>query len=262
MPQDGAEYLPRTTSTNIIFGLGSGRCGTKSLASLISMQEGAVCFHELNPSSMSWDNGFATVKNTYRNFFDLIHSGDPLISFDQSMGSSHAEFEKINEGRIKIAGDVASYYLPYVEYILELDPSVKFPCLKREKQETVRSFIKKTRRHNNFALHAVNAVTYFLFSKHLVPAHRNHWVEHDGSIWKQSTVWDKCFPKFETSDLQEAISLYWESYYERIEELSEKYSDNVKVFDMRALSEKSVQFELLDFCGIQNPRTTVVHENF
>lgn len=28
-------------------------------------------------------------------FIDLIHSGDPLISYDQSIGSFHAEFEKI-----------------------------------------------------------------------------------------------------------------------------------------------------------------------
>lgn len=253
--------MASTDRTAIIFGLGSGRCGTKSLASLISLQDGAVCFHEINPSSMSWDNGFAAVRNVYRDLSGLVHNGDTLVAYDSSVRDFTAEFEKIERGGITIAGDVASYYLPYVEYLLGLDGQIKFPCLKRDKHETIESFVKKTRKHDNPVLHAVNALTRLIAARNVVPASRNHWIEHDGALWRRSPVWDKCFPKFDTDDLREAISLYWDAYYRQAEDLAARHPGNVRIFDIGALSDPPAQRDLLEFCGIENPRTEIIHEN-
>eukprot|EP00854_Cymbomonas_tetramitiformis_P019906 gene19906-23815_t len=40
----------------------------------------------------------------------------------------------------KIVGDVALWYLPYVEAFIKLDPTVRIIALKRDRTDTVRSF--------------------------------------------------------------------------------------------------------------------------
>ena len=52
----------------MIFGLGSGRCGTMTLASLIDSQADALCFHEVNPAAMAWQGSEHAVYSIVRDF--------------------------------------------------------------------------------------------------------------------------------------------------------------------------------------------------
>jgi hypothetical protein len=92
-----------------VIGLGTGRCGTHSLAKLLGLQDGASIEHERRPS-VTWT------------------SGDPC------------HFLKY-EG-FDLTGDVAFYYLPHVRSIWKEFPDTKFVCLRRDKQETVNSFFR------------------------------------------------------------------------------------------------------------------------
>lgn len=41
-------------TTQIVFGLGTGRCGTKSLARLLNHQKRAQVFHEIHGPNLAW----------------------------------------------------------------------------------------------------------------------------------------------------------------------------------------------------------------
>jgi hypothetical protein len=119
---------------------------------------------------------------------------------------------------------VATYYLPYVERILAVHPTARFLCLRRDREETIASFMKKTPR-------------------------KNHWMEHDGAQWKH-TAWDHCFPKYLASSKAEAIGLYWDEYYRRAAELEALHPSLFHVFATEALNTEAGQRELLDFLAV------------
>jgi len=104
----------------LIFGLGTGRCGSTSLANLLG----------------------------------LDHEGDPKLpwAFSQYALDNKLGYLLFLEKR----GDVGMYYLPYVEAILRIFPKAKFVCLKRDRDETVESFKKKIGRRNHWLVHNGN----------------------------------------------------------------------------------------------------------
>jgi len=114
----------------IIFGLGSGRCGTSSLAYLLNAQEGALVSHELSPI-LPWD-------------------------FDQN--GIQFRWDQLNHqaGTYPVVGDVGIYYIPYVSFLISslntlLSEShvFKFIILKREKEAVVESYVRKFKRQGS-----------------------------------------------------------------------------------------------------------------
>ena len=105
-----------------IIGLGTGRCGTKSLAALLSAQPNTVVAHEYHRSPLPW------------------HFSEDAI--EKRMNS----LEMIN-------GDVGFYYLNYVDFILKKKPDTRFICLKRRKEEVIASYLKKTDGRNHWVNH-------------------------------------------------------------------------------------------------------------
>lgn len=67
----------------IIFGLGSGRCGTHSLAEMLNRQKDTICFHEMNPSAMSWVGAEANVLATINQFRVLMRDGISTLTTDR-----------------------------------------------------------------------------------------------------------------------------------------------------------------------------------
>lgn len=98
----------------ILVGLGSGRCGTRSLAALFAAQEDVDAQHERKPV-VPW-------------------AEDNLASFHLSRAQESVD---------RFFMDVAFYYLPHVRYLASLFQDIKFICLKRDKQATVESFCRK-----------------------------------------------------------------------------------------------------------------------
>lgn len=109
----------------IIFGLGTGRCGTMSLSNLLNFQENANFTHELESSNIPWNPEEA--------------------KFNSVLG-------KIQNRHQEFVGDVGLYYLPYCNQILKIKNS-KIVILKRDRESVINSFMKKTRWMNHWCNH-------------------------------------------------------------------------------------------------------------
>lgn len=113
---------------SLIFGLGTGRCGTHSLAHLLNSQPNTVVTHELG--------------------------GRPVLPWILNEGSIKLAHETINYLNSNgVNGDVAFYWLPYVHTMLEHSPNIKFVVLKRDRQAVIDSFMKWTPTRNHWKNH-------------------------------------------------------------------------------------------------------------
>lgn len=107
---------------NIIIGLGTGRCGSVSLTTLLNLQKDFNITHEVSPAQWEFSN----------------HILNHLLNI-------------LNNRKELIVGDVAYYHLNYSEKILELLPNTKFPIMIRDKEETINSYMKKTLGRNHWS---------------------------------------------------------------------------------------------------------------
>lgn len=186
---------------NVIIGLGTGRCGTVSLSKLLNAQKNSYFSHEWG-GAHAWNSYF----NKFSSYID------------------HMQYE--------FCGDVAFYNLPYVSSILELYPNAKFIILKRDKNETIKSYMNKTKE-------------------------TNHWEFHDGKKFKYCD-WDHCYPKFEARDKSEAIGMYWEYYYKECSKINPK---NCFYISTDELNDEKKCLELLNWCGFTKPIYRLSHFN-
>ncbi len=191
----------------IIIGLGTGRCGTMTLATHLSMQKGVVVTHE--DCRMPW-------------VFDYF-------KIQYAMGCIFGKI--VSDERVKVAGDVASWWLHYVPYINERYPdAVRFVCLQRKKSETVNSFINKVKK-------------------------ANHWTAYDSKYRDDvpSNPFDECYPWFDLPK-DKAVNKYWADYYRRAQEL-EKQFDNFKIFPMECMNTAAGLGEIFSHVGLSGKLT-------
>ena len=99
-----------------------------------------------------------------------------------------------------VVGEVGSFLLPHVRRISEFFRETKLIILKRDKARTIQSWMGKTHRKHNY------------------------WVPHTLGIWEDDS-WDHMFPKFdmERQTKEQAISAYYDMYYEECEKLKRDY---------------------------------------
>lgn len=178
--------------------MGTGRCGTQSLSNLIDTQPNSNATHEARP---------------------LLPFKKDMITFDKLCKTLHSR-------KKNIVCDVALYHIWYVddfiEYFSDKDVDLSFVCLKRDKEKTVNSYLKK------------------------VPDPHNHW-----QIGKQSGhLWDGMYPKYDTDTKKEAVERYWENYYEVSEEFEKKY-DNFKIYKTNDLNVYEGVKDILKHCGLE-----------
>jgi len=175
----------------MIIGLGTGRCGTVSLCQVLR-NAGLNVAHELKPV-MNWQTG----------------KGKDRLNYLNSKG---------------VQGDIAFWYLNFVEEMNESCDDIRFVCLQRNVDEVVDSYMRKTNG-------------------------RNHWMHHDGSNWRLDFEWDQCYPKYDVQDKSEGIRLYWEEYQKRSSEYQDKM-ENFKVFDTNCLNSKEGIQSIFDFLNL------------
>jgi len=98
----------------LVIGLGTGRCGTKTLAALLNMQAGAHVTHELFAHNLTWEIAAGFVLAMEREFRD---------------------------NDFRLFGDVALNWLPYAMLFVnrELRPIV----LQRDRAATVESLLRR-----------------------------------------------------------------------------------------------------------------------
>lgn len=194
--------------SKLIIGLGTGRCGTVSLSQFFKHQENFFSAHE--------------------GLHSLVPLKQYLLPWDKSNRLlyekwKHAISEKLNH--YDFVAETASFLLPYAEDIINDFPDVLFVVLKRSKEGTVASFIKKTYK-------------------------RNHWMAHDGTVDFLDPVWDAIHPKFEADNKTDALNKYWDMYYKTIDQLVHNYPDKLKVFDYNDLNKEAGRKNILDFIGV------------
>lgn len=225
----------------ILFGMGSGRCGTNSLAELLNQQPGVCCFHEMAPSVMAWENAEETVGSVVRDFRSAYNGGERHVSVDRvSNRHEHCLTRLRSLQWVNAMGDVASYYLPYVEFILEREPQARFPVMRRARDATVKSFVRK--------------MSDDLGKQPMWPLNRkrarNHWATIDDR-WIRDPVWDKNFPSFSlprSSGLSQYVGLYYDTYYKRVDALVAAFPENVRVFGLELLATSEGRSQVLQFC--------------
>lgn len=233
----------------IIFGLGTGRSGTQSLAHLLNEQENSVCFHEINPAGMRWNGSVETVLSLINDFVDIINGGERAVTIDYTSPNRSAPLERLkNMERVNVIGDIGFYYLPYVERVISTEIDVKIPCMKRDKQDVLRSYINKFK--VNSEKKRSNIFRKILNNRDFDSIYRNPFIDHNGAGWVKDVKWDKCYPKFGDSiSLEDGLSLYWDMYYEYVDVLSNKYPDKVKIFDINEMNTEEGRRRILSFCG-------------
>ena len=186
----------------LIISIGTGRCGSVSLSKFLSAQEYVSVLHEGRLDShkkrklIKWGND-------EDNLFEWIEF---LLSLDEN----------------KFVGDTGMYYLPYVEQIIDKYPEVKIIVMERDKEEVVKSYIKKT-------------------------TGRNHWFDHDGKEWDKDDKWDPCYPKYDISNKEKALEKYWEDYKSQTDNLILKFPDKIKKWTIQSLNTLNGKNEILNF---------------
>jgi len=178
-----------------IFGLGTGRCGTTTLSQMLTHQKSSNVSHELGGAI-------------------------PFLPWKKHRPSLINFLHRIIKRKEVYVGDISFYLLPYISDIIDIFPNSKFIVLKRDKQETISSYIKKTEG-------------------------RNHWMNHDGRKWNLD-VWDRCYPKYNVDNKFDAISNYYDEYYETCDKIK---NDNFFFLNTEDLNNKSRSFEVFEFCG-------------
>jgi hypothetical protein len=193
-------------SKRLIFGLGTGRCGTMSLATLLNDQQGCMISHELG--------------------------GGPWLAWEPSIDDLDTFMDRIMNRTAPIVGDVSFYSLPYANILMDRYDDVRFVILKRDKEETIESYMRKT-------------------------VGRNHFTSHNGSGWRLD-IWDRCYPKFNVETKEEALSRYYDHYYELCQQLPQ---DKCFWMQLPQLNDVGKCLEMLEFCGIENPRFKMFKKN-
>lgn len=235
----------------IVIGLGSGRSGTASLSKLLNSQKNSHCFHELNPSCISHFGTEQPIINTINEFQTILNGGNTSkLTVDFTRNVSVKSYAKlVQKKNVELIGDIAHYYLSYVDTIAKLNSNVRFVCLKRNKEDTVKSWLKKTSIHRWRSKKIADRFKSIIMRTPYYQSY-NHWIDHSGEKWKVDPIWDKCFPKFKTHNKKEAIEMYWDYYYEKADDLASKLKEIFLIVDIKKLNSSEGQSEILTFCGV------------
>lgn len=231
------------------------------MSHLFNSQKHALCFHELNPTGAVFSGNPQAILNTINEFQRILDGGAKhLLSLDYSREASVKRYEDLKQmSQVDLIGDIAYYYLKYVDDILAINSNVRFVCIKRDKTQTVDSWISKSAIHRWRSLWLADRLKSLITR---APFHRskNFWQMHDGSEYQLDPVWDKTFPKFEADTKRGAIEQYWEYYYAEAEVLEKKHPSYFRIFDISKLSSMDGQREILGFVGLPENDMTLQAE--
>jgi len=157
-----------------VIGLGSGRCGTASLAKLLDAQPNSAVYHEKgNP--LPWRVNPALLRR---------HLG------------------AVKGTTLDLCGDVAFFYMPYMQLIEEqLQP--KYICLQRNRRDTVDSFIEWTEfrspRRNHWQHHSGGDYTHTIhdqcFPKYDAESKRAALYMYYDEYYDMAQQWAQELPK-------------------------------------------------------------------
>ncbi|MGA2258113.1 MAG: hypothetical protein ABSG53_25895, partial [Thermoguttaceae bacterium] len=154
---------------SIILGIGTGRCGLKALAKLLNQQPDVLSSYEELPF-LPWQ----------------VADGERVIK------ARFARFRSTGHGRI--LGDMASFYLPYLEIAMAAEPGIRIVCLRRPQEEVV--------------------VKYCEWLDQAMPLPTNHWAKKPPPGWHHDPLRTPTFPQYEVQSREVGIRRYWDEYHQ------------------------------------------------
>lgn len=201
----------------VILGLGSGRCGTKSLATLLNLQPNTEISHE-----------------------DFHSHGRPFrLSYDYHEDPLALAFKVLALRKPLFVGDVAFYWISNCLPLLNHNADVKCICLKRDKQSVIESYWSRNDGRpmddnlnlgNNFKIQGVAV---------------------GGMLLK---VCSECGPNIEL--LKKKTGEIWDNYYMQAEKLQQEYP-NFRIFPTEALNGEETVKDILYFAGIPEEKQMI-----
>jgi hypothetical protein len=200
----------------VVFGMGTGRCGTHTLAELLNRQPDA----------------------------DFTHEQPPLLPWRRDAGRPgiRERILRLRRDRPRrFVGDVALFYLPYVEEAVAFESNVRFVCLERPREEVVASFCK--------------------WGDTVHPLPTDHWAAEPEPGWFHDARWTGIFPQYEgAGGREDRIRRYWDEYHERAVALARRFPDNIRIFPTKALNSEADVRSLLTFAGFPPGRQLLAPE--
>jgi hypothetical protein len=189
----------------IILIVGTGRCGILSLLNVLAKQPGTWTTLEEVPL-LPWKRAAG----------------------DRVMRERLARMRRLRDSDFLVDG--ASFYLPYLEDAIAVDPDVRVIGLLRPRDEVVASFGRFLDEYNDFPT--------------------NHWAEAPPAGWSHDLVWTRSMPQYPVTDRAEGIRRYWDEYTRRLDALAGRFPEKIRVFTMQhALNTEAGQRDLLAFAG-------------
>jgi len=176
----------------LIICIGSGRCGTLSFSKLMGLQKNVRSLHEpLDP--LPWNTNPEAIKK-------------------------HIERLKFPSSR-KTYCFTAFFYLNYLDYFPR---TTKVIALKRNKEETIQSFIRK---NNNKKFSQLN------------------------------NKWRMAFPNLKSTSIEDCYSQYYDIYYKKVNNLE------IPIFKTEDLNSEEKTLQLIRSLGIKEPKYERLHIN-
>ena len=205
----------------IVFGIGTGRCGTQALMTFLNLQK----INTLHESVLlPWD-------------FDSVSLNLLLAKLTKKSTVDYPDVGDVNFSLLNyIEPLLKSVYCESVEsglgskYFCLVENDIRVVCLRRDKAETVKSWMNN---HKNF----------------------NFWSSADHACFSQglylkNDILGNSFPKYDLGK-EAALACFWDDYYLKAAQLELVYPEAFKIFDMSQLfSDTTNQKILLDFLKI------------
>lgn len=195
-----------TAPGRLILGLGTGRCGLTSLTRLLRQQTADVAVTQERPPALPWEPDYEAFAFQRDCFQTLL-------------------------GVHRFVGDVASWWLPYLDQVIAAFPDCRIVALQRDRAGTVASF---------------EAVLGFGSDA------PNHWSEHDGQVWRRDAR-DVCYPSDPVADRAVAIGRYWDGYTATLAAWARSRPELIRVVPIEALNQPAEVDQLLRFLGFEPP---------
>jgi hypothetical protein len=141
--------------------------------------------------------------------------------------------KKLYDRQADIVADVALWNLPYVTAIMGEIPDTKFICLQRDREDTIQSFMRKTRNRRN----------------HWTNTNSVHWDEEKWSN-EHRCPYKNCYPRFD-ADKEEALGFYWDYYYIVAGTYQDAFPDAFRIFPIEFLNTRNGCESILAFAGYE-----------
>jgi hypothetical protein len=212
----------------LVFGLGTGRCGTVTLHHVLRSQPGcgATVSHELHPvlpwTPGSREKGAQLVASRVRQLLARA------AAYSRQDGGA---------GPVPLVADVGSSYLPHVRSILALEPGARFLVLQRARGEVVRSFLAKDKGVDLWSSCAQSG-NWSAFTRYWAGAHPKI----------------PC-PDGQGPDQERSLGGYWDLYAATVAQLATEFPDRVRMWPSpRVFHDAAMQAEMLAWVGVAKPR--------